>query len=368
MLTPQDEERYYAVIMAGGGGTRLWPWSHAGQPKQMLNICGDRSMFQMTVDRLEGIITKENTMVVTTAEQAVALQEQVPEVDPENYIPEPLPRGTASVVGIAAITLLAKNKDAVMAVLTADHYIRNEAFFRKLLDCAFHCAEEGHLVTLGIEPTFPSTGMGYIEQGEPIRSDIDLDAYKVARFTEKPDLETAKAFLATGKYAWNSGMFVWRADKILEEIRRYIPDLYDKLMVIAGAIGTDRYLETLSAVWPTIQPTTIDYGVMEKAEDVIVLPARGLGWNDIGSWESIYEVRDGDEQGNIFICSHAIPLDSEGVVFCSENPEKLLVSIGMKDVVIVETEKAVLVCPKQQSQRVKEIVQKIKETDQKQYL
>lgn len=368
LLSEQDQNRYYAVIMAGGGGTRLWPWSRKSHTKQMLRIVDDRSMFQVTVDRIKDLIDTDKMLVVTTAEQAEKLESQSDEVLHENYILEPMPKGTASVVGMAAIQLLSRNRDAVMAILTADHYIRNEQYFRSLLESAFLEAEKGHLVTLGIQPTFPSTGMGYIEQGEFLEKEGGNDVYKVNTFREKPDHDKAVEFLKSGKFSWNSGMFIWRADRILIEIKKDLPDLYEKLMEIYPSIGTDDYDRKVAEIWPTIQPTTIDYGVMEKADDVVVLPAVELGWNDIGSWESIYDVIDGDENGNIYINCRTLNIDSKGVLSCSENKDKMIITVGMKDIVIVETDKAVMVCPKQDTQRVKEIVQYLKDHSLELYL
>ena len=367
-LTKQEQDRFYAIIMAGGGGTRLWPWSRKEQTKQMLRIVGDRSMFQIAVDRIKDLISTVKMLVITTAEQAEKLEAQADEIRHDNYILEPMPRGTASVVGMAAIQLLARNKDAVMVILTADHYIRDVEYFRSLLESAFLEAEKGHLVTLGIEPTFPSTGMGYIEQGELLETEAGNPVHRVKRFCEKPDLDTAQAFFDSENYSWNSGMFIWRADRILDEIKRDLPELYEKLMAIYPTIGTADYEAKLAEIWPTIQPQTIDYGVMEKADDVVVLPAKELGWNDIGSWESIYDVLDEDENGNIHINCRSVHIDSNGVLSCSENNDKMIVTVGMKDVVIVETDKAVMVCPKKDTQRVKEIVQYLKEHDLEMYL
>ena len=367
-LTEEDRNRYYAVIMAGGGGTRLWPWSRRGQTKQMLRITGERSMFQITIDRIRDLISADNMLVITTKEQAGKLEEQDKSISHENYILEPMPRGTASVVGMAAIQLLSRNKNAVMAILTADHFIRNEAYFRSLLESAFLEAEKGHLVTLGIEPTFPSTGMGYIEQGDFIENEGGNAVHRVSRFCEKPDHDTAVRFLKTGLYSWNSGMFIWRADRILDEIKNDLPDLYEKLMRIYPTIGTPDYEKTLAEIWPTIQPQTIDYGVMEKASDVVVLPAKGLGWNDIGSWESLFDVLDADDKGNIHINCRSLHLDSKGVLSCSDNKDKMIITVGMENVVVVETENAVLVCPKNDTQRVKEIVQYLKDHDLDLYL
>ena len=368
LLTETDRDRFYAVIMAGGGGTRLWPWSRRGQTKQMLRIAGDRSMFQVTIDRIRSLISTDHMLVITTAEQAEKLESQADEISHENYVLEPMPKGTASVVGMAAIQLLARNKDAVMAILTADHFIRDVDYFNRLLETAFTEAEKGHLVTLGIEPTFPSTGMGYIDQGELLETVGGNPVHKVNRFREKPDRETAEKFLMAGNFSWNSGMFIWRADRILDEIRRDLPDLYEKLMEIAPAIGTADYEAKVAEVWPKITPQTIDYGVMEKADDVVVLPARGLGWNDIGSWESIYDIADADENGNIFINCRSFHLDSNGVLSCSENKDKMIITVGMKDIVVVETDKAVMVCPKHDTQRVKEIVQYLKDSGLDSYL
>ena len=368
ILKEQDLKHFYAVIMAGGGGTRLWPWSRKGQTKQMLRIIGDRSMFQITVDRIRELIPTDRMLVVTTEEQAEKLEAQTDEIPHDNYVMEPMPKGTASVVGIAAVRLLVRDPEAVMAILTADHYIRDEEYFKRLLETAFCEAQKGHLVTLGIEPTFPSTGMGYIEQGNLIETLGGNDVHKVTRFCEKPDLAKAEAFLASGNYSWNSGMFIWRADRILDEIKKDLPELYGKLMQIYSAADTPDYDSVVGKVWPTITPQTIDYGVMEKADDVVVLPAKGLGWNDIGSWESIYDVADEDENGNIHINCRTLHLDSNGVLSCSENKDKMIITVGMKDVVIVETDKAVMVCPKRDTQRVKEIVQYLKDHGLELYL
>lgn len=367
-LTSEQQDHFYAVIMAGGGGTRLWPWSRKEQTKQMLRIVGDRSMFQITIDRILDLIKTDNMYVVTTAEQAAKLEAQTSQIPHDNYIIEPMPKGTASVIGLAAAHILARDPDGVMAVLTADHYIRDISYFNRLLETAYAEAEKKHLVTLGIEPTFPSTGMGYIEQGEFLESVNDDPVYKVSRFCEKPDKSTAEQFLASGNYAWNSGMFIWRADRIMEEIRKYLPDLYEKLMPISQSVGSAEYEEKMQKIWPEIKPQTIDFGVMEKADDVAVLPAKGLGWNDIGSWESLFDVLDSDENGNICINCRTIQLDSNGVLSCSEKKDKMIITVGMKDVVVVETDSAVLVCPRKDTQRIKEIVQILKDKEMDMYL
>ncbi len=359
---------FFAVIMAGGGGTRLWPWSRREKPKQMLNISGDRSMFQMTLDRLKGLIDPANILVVTTAEQAAKLIELSDEVPPDNYLIEPAPRGTASVIGLAAVHLKHRAKDSVMAVLTADHFIKNVPDFQQLLTFGRDAAEAGHLVTLGIKPFFASTGMGYIEQGKPVPADFDHPLYEVARFTEKPDQATADEFLGSGNFVWNSGMFIWKTERILDEIALHIPALSEKLGRIDVAMESGLYDRVMRELWPTIQPVTIDYGIMEKAKDVVVLPAYSLGWSDVGSWDSIYDVIPPDENGNITIHCKSIHINSSGTLSCSDSPRKLIVTVGMKDVVVVETEKAVLVCPRSETQKVRDIVAYLKDNNLEAYL
>lgn len=364
----QDKNEFFAVIMAGGGGTRLWPWSRREKPKQMLKISGEKTMFELTLDRLEGIIDAEHILVVTTSEQAEKLKELSNAIPEENFLIEPIPRGTASVIGLAAIHLEKRITNSVMAVLTADHFIQNVPYFQQLLRFGFDAAEEDHLVTLGIKPTFPSTGMGYIEQGNKIPVNFPHDLFEVKRFTEKPDQKTAEYFIESGKYAWNSGMFLWKTGRVLEEISLHIPDLYKKLSQISQAMDSGTYETAMKEVWPTIQPVTIDYGIMEKAKRVVVLPAFSLGWSDIGSWDSIYDVLPQDSNRNITINCKSHYINSEGTLTCSDNSKKLIVAVGMKDVVIVETDHAVLVCPKEKTQTVRDIVAYLKENHLDSYL
>jgi mannose-1-phosphate guanylyltransferase len=352
-------DHYYAVIMAGGGGTRLWPLSRQNRPKQMLALISDRTLFQMAVDRLEGVFTPERILVVTVEEQAEDLQRQVPEIPEENYLLEPLPRGTASVVGLAAAALQDRDPEAVMAVLTADHIIPRQDRFREVLQAAFEVARDDYLVTLGITPSYPATGYGYIKQGAELGSYRGRDVHEVECFTEKPDLEQAVEMLASGDYAWNSGMFFWNVKRILEEFERQMPALADQLQVIAESWGTADQDQVVGEVWPEIIPETIDFGIMEGAERVAVIPAAGLGWSDVGSWESLFDVLDSDAAGNITRGGEHIALDSQGtLVYTAENP-RTVVTIGTENLVVVDTGDVLLVCDKEQSQRVREIVQRL---------
>ena len=356
-------EHYYAVIMAGGGGTRLWPLSRKSRPKQMLSLFDERSLFQTAVQRLDGVFPPERILVVTVEEQARELQAHTPQVPKENFLIEPMPRGTASVVGLAAVALQKRDPDATMAILTSDHFIGNEARFRQLLGGAYDLAQQDFLVTLGIEPAFAATGYGYIQRGQVIGAFHDLEAYQVLRFTEKPDEKTAKSFLERGDHAWNSGMFVWRVDRILKDIARLMPGLYKPLETIAHAWNTSEQESTLRSVWPDLKSETIDYGIMEKAEQVAVIPAAGLAWSDVGSWDSLFDVLDGDQDGNIVMGGKHLGLDTHDSLVYVNHPHRLIVTIGVDNLVVVDTGDVLLVCQTDQAQRVRQVVETLKEND-----
>lgn len=351
-------EHYYAMILAGGGGSRLWPLSRGSKPKQMQKIGGERSMFQLTVDRLTESLPIENVYVLTTAAQSVELSAQVPEIPEENFILESKPKGTASVIGLGAVHLIRRDPDAVLAVLPSDHFIKNGRLFTELLDQAYVAAKDRHIVTIGIEPTFPSTGYGYIEEGD--RLDYDFPIHSVRRFREKPDAATARAFFDSGKFWWNGGMFIWTARRILDEIGLHLPDLSAKLTAIAEAIGSDGYERCFQENWDAIMPMTIDYGVLEKARDIVFLPARGLGWNDIGSWDSLFDVLDADADGNIQLGGERLSIDSTGTLTGTDDPGKMIVTIGVKDMIVYESGNAILVCSRAEAQRVRQAVDQLK--------
>jgi mannose-1-phosphate guanylyltransferase len=356
-------DHYYAVIMAGGGGTRLWPLSRKSRPKQMLSLFGERSLFQTAVRRLEGLFPPERILVVTVQDQAADLQSQAPQIPAENYLLEPLPRGTASVVGLAAVALQARDPQAVMAILTSDHYIGNEERFRQLLATAERVAENDFLVTLGIEPTFAATGYGYIQKGERLDSYNGMEVYRVERFTEKPDEQTARRFLESGDHSWNSGMFVWQVSSILAEFERQMPALFASLQEIFAAWGSTSQKEVIQRVWPQLKSETIDYGIMEGARRVAVIPASGLAWSDVGSWDSLFDLLEGDEEGNIVMGGNHIGLDThDTLVYVDEEP-RLIVTIGVQELVVVDTGDVLLVCHKDQAQRVRQVVNHLKEND-----
>ena len=351
---------YFAVIMAGGGGTRLWPLSRQSKPKQFLTLYGERTFFQLAVDRLSPIFSPDHILVVTVASQVDDLRCQEDAIPVENYLIEPMPRGTASVVGYAAEVLQKTHPQAIMAVLTSDHIIENELLFQQLLENAYSVAQKDHLVTLGIQPTFPATGYGYIHKGGKLET-FPFDVYTVHAFVEKPDLAHAKEYMASDAYYWNSGMFIWKADAILAEFNRQMPVLYSSLEVLGQRYAKDGYEALLTETWEKIAPQTIDYGIMEHAQNVAVIPAEALGWSDVGSWDSLFEIIQPDENGNITLADLSIIHESGNCLVKTDNNHKMIVLAGLEDIIIVDTKDALLVCQKGQSQKVREIVNELKQ-------
>ncbi|MBI5841854.1 MAG: NTP transferase domain-containing protein [Chloroflexi bacterium] len=362
-------EHTYAVIMAGGGGTRLWPVSRKERPKQLLPLIGQETLFQSTVSRLENLFPPERILVVTVEEQATEMRQQAPLIPEENYIIEPSPRGTASVVGLAAAVLQKRDPQAAMAVLPSDHFIRNRDLFHYLLRAAFEVSKNEYLVTLGITPTHASTGYGYIQQGESLDGKYKYPAYVVKSFKEKPNQETAQKLLRSGDHSWNSGMFIWSAGAILREIENQMPDLANALKNIVSAWGTDEQDNVLKQYWNDLKVETVDYGIMERAERVAVLPAGGLGWSDVGSWESLFEVLLPDMNGNIET-NDAVHLahETHNTLVYGTNEERLLVTIGVDDMVIIDTDDVLLVCKADQTQKVKDVVEHLRKHRQEKYL
>lgn len=357
------DDHFYAVIMAGGGGTRLWPLSRQSRPKQMLPLIGSQSLFQDAIQRLEGLFPTDRIFIVTTATMAEEFQHQCPEIPQANYLLEPEPRGTASVAGLAAVALGILDPNAVIATLTSDHFIGNIAMFQQLLKSALEVARKNHLVTLGITPTFPSTGYGYIQNAEILGHFNHLPAYQVKQFKEKPDLATACQMIESGNFTWNSGMFVWQASTILQEFQRQMPVFHQQLQIIAAAWNTPRRLEVLEELWPQIEVNTIDYGIMEGAERVVVIPADGLDWNDVGSWDSIFDILPVDENGNIILTdssSQILMLDTKNSLVQTQDPQRLIVAIGVDEIVIVDTGDVLLICKKDQAQKVRQVVNQLK--------
>ena len=357
-------DHYYAVIMAGGGGTRLWPLSRQARPKQVLSLIEEDSLFQGAVKRLDPLFPPDRIYVVTVAEHAQQLQEQCPGIPPENFLIEPAPRGTAGVVGLGAVALNHRDPQAVMAVLTADHFIANLPLYHNLLGAAYQAANDGYLVTLGITPTYPATGYGYIQGGDFLATYQGLEAFHASRFKEKPDEAQAREMLQSGDHSWNSGMFVWQVAKIMGEITRQMPGLAASLGELALDWGGPRQAASLRRIWPGLQPQTIDYGIMEGAQNVIVIPAAGLGWNDVGSWDSLFDVLPVDQDGNIIMGGKHIGVDTHSSLVYVNQEHRLIVTLGVDELIVVDTGDVLLICRKDQAQKVRQVVNQLKQTDQ----
>lgn len=361
----------FAVIMAGGGGTRLWPVSRRCRPKQLIPLVEERTLFQTTVERLAGLFPPERILVITVAGQADQLRQQAPELPAENFLLEPVPRGTASVVGLAAVAALKRDPEAYLAILPSDHFIRNIDLFHHLMRLAVEVAERDYLVTLGVTPTYPSTAYGYIQRGEALDAEFAYPVYRVQRFVEKPEEPRARQMLAARDHSWNSGMFVWKAQVILEEMARYMPDLRQALTRIAEAWERPDREAVLAGVWHDLKVETIDYGVMEPAAQAgraAVLPASGLDWSDIGNWDSLFDVLLPDEQGNIVHAGHHIPVETHNSLVYGNRDERLIVTIGVDDLIIVDAGDVLLICRRDQAQKVRQVVASLQKSGREQYL
>lgn len=352
-----DKSHFYVVIMAGGGGTRLWPWSTKDTPKQMVQLFGKDTLYQNSVNRLKGLLPPENIFIVTSEKQAKTLTKQTPEIPERNFILEPSAKGTAAAIGLAAMYIKKIYPEAIMAVLTADHFIENIPAFHNLLSAGYHTAKDQHLVTLGIEPTFPATGFGYINKGQFLKEFHGLQSYVVRKFIEKPDKEKAEMMFASGEFLWNSGMFIWQVGRVLNEFEKQMPELFDVLKQVDEFLDGGGISNLTFPEWERLKPQSIDYGIMENADDVVVLPAKDLGWIDVGSWDALFDILEADEFGNIIKARNHYEVNSVNNLIFSENDAKLIVTLGVKDLVIVETEKVVLVADKNKSQEIKNIVQ-----------
>lgn len=351
----QPKENTYAVIMAGGIGSRFWPKSRVSKPKQYLSLVDDGTLIQNTTARLQGLFSKDTIFVVSNKSQERLIRDQLPWLPLDNILFEPVGRNTAPAIGLAAIHLLDSDPDATMVVLPSDHRIANAKAFLDALSSAIDIAKtnEDALVTLGIQPTYPATGYGYIESGEK----YDNASYKVARFTEKPKRDNAKEFLAAGTFFWNSGIFIWQAATIIKLIKKYMPDLYSGLMEIQSALHTNDAAAVCEKVYTELEGESIDFGILEKAQNVYVIPAE-FGWNDLGTWEEVYKSSAKDESGNVMIGE---PLLKDVKNSYVEATNRIVAVIGVEDLIIVDQPDALLICKKERSQDVRWVTKKLQD-------
>ncbi len=357
---------FYAVIMAGGGGTRLWPMSRTHQPKQMLPLVEDQSMFRVSVERLAPLFPPERIYVVTGERYIDGMHADCPEIPRANFIGEPNGKNTGPAAALAAAVIYQRDPDATIALLTADHHIGMKDRFRAVLAAAYELAQAGRIVTLGISPSIPSTGFGYIQRGEALREIDGFACYHARNFTEKPDATTAAYFIQSGDYSWNSGMFIWRADEALHQFELHQPDIHRAMVTLQPTVDTPAFQATLTQVWEDVPKVQIDTGVMEAADNIAVIPV-DIGWSDVGSWDALFDVLNLDESGNGYkgASPNRVVIDTHNSLVYSN---KMIVTIGVDDLVIVDTDDVLMVCHKARTQDVRRVVELLRDMQGDSYL
>ena len=352
-----------ALIMAGGRGERFWPKSRKSLPKQFLSLTDDgKTMIQLTVERILPLVNLEDIYIATNRDYKALVQEQLPGLPEENILCEPVGKNTAPCIGLGAVHMAKKYEDAIMMVLPSDHLIKYNKIFTNTLSDACDVAEQGeNLVTLGITPDCPETGYGYIK----FIPDQTLGrAFAVERFVEKPDLETAKAYLATEQYLWNSGMFIWKVSTILKNLETYLPEMYQGLCKIGSAIGTEDEQKVLEEEFHAFKSESIDYGIMEKAKNIYILSG-SFGWDDVGSWLAVGRIKKSNEFGNV-ITGNAVTVDTRNTII--QGGDKLIATVGLENMIVVDTEDALLICEKDHASDIKKILENLRICNRNEYL
>jgi mannose-1-phosphate guanylyltransferase len=362
----------YAVILAGGGGTRLWPKSRNKTPKQFLKLTGEHTMLQVTAYRFAKLVPWEKIIVVTTAAYAETVSEQLPEIPKANIIAEPAKKDTAMAMLTGALYAMAKDPEAILVNDAADHVVVNEQEFLRLMRAAAEVAsDQEHLVSVGITPTYPSSAFGYIKVGQEIKKvDKDVPVFKVDSFTEKPNEATARAFISTGLYFWNANNYVWSAKALLNAFQTHMPEMFEATKDLATLTEQD-FIKTLPAAYEKVPSISIDYAISEKAKNLLLIPG-DFGWDDIGEWKVVYELGKKDLAGNVVVGAddsnriHTLAIESQNNLI--HVGDRLVALIGVNDMIIVDTDEIIMVAPKNRSQDVKKLVERLKEENQKDYL
>ena len=352
-----------ALIMAGGRGERFWPRSRRNMPKQFLSLTDDgKTMIQLTVERIMPLVDMKDIYIATNKDYRQLALEQLPGIPEENILCEPVGRNPAPCIGLGAVHIAKKYEDAIMLVLPSDHLIKFNKMYLTTLRDACRIAEKGtNLVTIGIMPDYPETGYGYIkfDAKEP-----EGGAYRVDRFVEKPSLEVAKEYLAAEEYLWNSGQFIWKVSSILKNLKQYMPDTYERLLRIQEAIGTEEEGQILDKEFHEMDSQSIDYGIMEKAKDIYILPG-AFGWDDVGSWLAVERIKKTNEFGNV-VNGNIITVNTKNCIIQGE--KKLIAAVGLQDLIIVDTEDATLICEKDNTGDIKKVLENLKICNRDEYL
>lgn len=357
----------HVVIMAGGVGQRLWPMSRKKTPKQLLPLITGNSLLQDTVARVRGSVKPSEILIITNKAHVDDMRKQLPDVPPENIVGEPVGRGSAAAIALAAVMIEEKDPQGVMVILSADHIISPAERFRKAIQAAARTVEGNDtLATLGIVPEYPATGFGYIHRGDLAAEHDGIAVYNVKRFVEKPDLHNATDYFRSGEYYWNAGIFIWHVSAIMKWFKRLMPDLHRAAREIQKAIKAraKNLDKVIAEQYNTINSQTIDYGIMEKAQNIKVVEA-AFQWDDVGSWQGIEKWRDRDASGNIVTADH-VGIETHNCIIMGKG--QLIATIGLDDIVIIRTDDAILVCQKERSQEVRDIVNMIKERKLEKYL
>jgi mannose-1-phosphate guanylyltransferase len=349
----------FVVIMAGGRGERFWPESRIARPKQLLPIVGEKAMLAQTIERLAELVSAKDIFVITNIEQRDSVLEVCPELDPAKVIGEPIGRDTAAAVGLATVLVRREDPNASFAMLPADAVIHNAAGLCDTLASAFAVAEsEPVLATIGITANFPATGYGYIQQGDTLGEFAARTVYHVQRFVEKPDLKTAQSYLEAGNYFWNAGMFIWSVPTIVAELEKNTPSLWHALQAIDRGLAAGEVIDTLLAKhYPTLEKISIDYAIIEKASNVVMLES-GFDWDDVGEWPAVARHYPADKQGNVVRGNAELSNASDNIVYCRDE-NHLIALLGVKDLIVVKTDDATLVCHKDKAQEIKNLVKAI---------
>lgn len=359
----------FALILAGGGGTRLWPKSRNKTPKQFLKLVGDETMMQISASRINGLIPWERIIVITNQLYKNEICKQLPQLPAENVIAEPEKRDTALAMLVGALFAKSKDPDAVVVNCASDHVVTDGEEFTDVMRAASQIAAENHyLVSVGITPTRPATGFGYIKIGEELKKiGRDLSLFKVDSFTEKPNKATAQAFISTGKYFWNANMYVWAAKTLQEAFQKYMPSLAEVTQDLETMNSKD-FHAALPAIYGNAEAISIDYAISEKADNLVLIPG-DFGWNDVGDWKVVYDLATPNLDGNVVIGenpNHALAVDSANNLIHTNS--KLVALVGVNDMIIIDTEEILMIVPKSSSQDVKKIVEKLKQENRKEYL